>query len=92
MLGALFAVQAMENFGAPIDEINEVIWGRIAPGVGLTLLIGNFYYTWMAIRLANVHGRPYTAQPYGLNTPQAFAFVFNVMCKYMVRENILFFV
>lgn len=72
----------MKSFGAPIEEINDVIWGRIVPGVGITLLIGNTYYTWMGIRLTNRWGRPYTAQPYGLNTPQAFAFVFNVMCTY----------
>ena len=80
LLGALFAVQNMAGFGAPIDDINDVVWGRIVPGVGITLLIGNAYYTWMAIRLTNRWGRPYTAQPYGLNTPQAFAFVYNVMC------------
>jgi adenine/guanine/hypoxanthine permease len=81
LLGALFAVQNMENFGVPISAINSIIWGRIVPGVGITLLTGNAYYTWMGIRLTNRWGRPYTAQPYGLNTPQAFAFVFNVMCK-----------
>ena len=84
LLGALFAIQNMANFdGVPADaqEIEQVVWGKIVPGVGLTLLLGNAYYTWMGIRLTNQHGRPYTAQPYGLNTPQAFAFVFNVMCK-----------
>lgn len=79
MLGALFAVQAMEGFGAPKDDLDNVIWGRIVPGVGITLFTGNVYYTWMGIRLTNKWGRPYTAQPYGLNTPQAFAFVYNVM-------------
>jgi AGZA family xanthine/uracil permease-like MFS transporter len=71
----------MANFGAPKDDIDQVIWEKIVPGVGLTLLLGNAYYTWMGIRLTNRWGRPYTAQPYGLNTPQAFAFVFNVLCK-----------
>jgi AGZA family xanthine/uracil permease-like MFS transporter len=71
----------MANFGAPKDDIDQVIWGKIVPGVGLTLFLGNAYYTWMGIRLTNRWGRPYTAQPYGINTPQAFAFVFNVMCK-----------
>ena len=83
LLGALFAVQAINNFAAPTDittEINNVVWGKIVPGVGFTLCLGNIYYSWMAIRLTKKYGRPYTAQPYGLNTPQAFAFVFNVMC------------
>jgi len=62
----------MKNFGAPSDTVNEIVWGKIVPGVGVTLLAGNLYYTWQAIRLTNTWGRPYTAQPYGLNTPAAF--------------------
>ena len=81
LLGALFAIQDMANFGAPLSDINGVVWGKIVPGVGLTMVLGNCYYTWQAIRLTNTWGRPYTAQPYGLNTPAAFAFVFNIMCK-----------
>lgn len=81
LLGALFAIQDMANFGAPTEEINNVVWGRIVPGVGMTMVAGNAYYTWQAIRLTKTWGRPYTAQPYGLNTPAAFAFVFNIMCK-----------
>lgn len=75
LLGALFAIQDMKNFGAPVEDINRVVWGKIVPGVGLTLIVGNMYYTWQAIRLTKRWGRPYTAQPYGLNTPAAFAFV-----------------
>jgi mannose/fructose/N-acetylgalactosamine-specific phosphotransferase system component IIC len=89
LLGALFAVQAIGNFAMPTDisnEINGVIWGKIVPGVGFTLCLGNVYYSWMAIRLTKKYGRPYTAQPYGLNTPQAFAFVFNVMCTYTLDK------
>ena len=69
----------MANFGVPADDINKIVWGKIVPGVGLTLVLGNAYYTWQAIRLTKSWGRPYTAQPYGLNTPAAFAFVFNIM-------------
>ncbi|CAB9503591.1 Inherit from COG: Xanthine uracil vitamin C permease [Seminavis robusta] len=79
LLGALFAIQDMRNFGAPMDSINDIIWARIVPGVGLTMVLGNAYYSWQAIRLTKAWGRPYTAQPYGLNTPAAFAFVFNIM-------------
>lgn len=93
LLGALFAVQAIATFAVPTDitnEINNVVWGKIVPGVGFTLCLGNIYYSWMAIRLTKKYGRPYTAQPYGLNTPQAFAFVFNVMCTYSIpRQNLI---
>jgi AGZA family xanthine/uracil permease-like MFS transporter len=82
LLGALFAIQNMSNFGVDPDQINQIVWGKIVPGVGLTLIIGNLYYSWQSIRMTNKHGRPYTAQPYGINTPAAFAFVFNIMCMY----------
>jgi hypothetical protein len=80
LLGALFAIQNMSVFDVPMEDIENVIWGKIMPGVGITLVLGNSYYSWLAIRLSNRWGRPYTAQPYGLNTPAAFAFVFNIMC------------
>lgn len=78
----------MQTFGVPIDDLNNTIWARIVPGIGLSLLLGNLYYPWMAIRLTNRYGRPYTAQPYGINTPSAFAFVYNVMCKYSLKQEI----
>lgn len=62
-----------------IGVINDVVFGKIVPGVGITLVIGNVYYSWQAVRLTNTWGRQYTAQPYGLNTPAAFAFVFNII-------------
>lgn len=40
LLGALFAVQGMVGFGVPKDDINQIVWGKIVPGVGLTLLLG----------------------------------------------------
>lgn len=73
LLGALFAVQNMENFGVSRSVIDGVVWGRLVPGVGVTLFVGNIYYSWQAIRLTNKWGRQYTAQPYGLNTPAAFS-------------------
>lgn len=84
LLGALFAIQGLANLGdisADLDVVNYYIFGKIVPGVGVTLLIGNIYYSWQACRLTNRWGRQYTAQPYGLNTPAAFSFVFNIMCK-----------
>lgn len=59
--------------------MNEYIWGKIVPGIGITLVVGNVYYTWQAIRMSIRCGRQYTAQPYGLNTPGAFAFIFNII-------------
>ena len=53
LLGALFAVQALTTFGdiAVSQEVmTEYVWGRIVPGVGITLVLGNIYYSWQAIR------------------------------------------
>ena len=55
--------------------------------VGVTLFAGNVYYSWQAIRLTNLHGRQYTAQPYGLNTPAAFSFVFNIIYAVFFQEG-----
>jgi AGZA family xanthine/uracil permease-like MFS transporter len=90
LLGALFAIQALGNFGdisVSQEVLNEYVWGKIVPGVGVTLLVGNIYYSWQAIRLTNTHGRQYTAQPYGLNTPAAFAFVFNIIYTVFFTEG-----
>ncbi|KAL3893403.1 MAG: hypothetical protein SGARI_008196 [Bacillariaceae sp.] len=43
------------------------------------LFLGNIYYTWQAIRLANKYQRAYTAQPYGLNTAGGFPFIFGII-------------
>jgi AGZA family xanthine/uracil permease-like MFS transporter len=67
------------SFGVDVNDINEVAYNRVIPGVGLTLLFGNLYYSWQSIRMTKSTGHSYTAQPYGINTPAAFAFVFNIM-------------
>lgn len=85
LLGALFALQGLSNKSAfgdiavSSETMNEYLWGHIVPGVGVTLFLGNVYYSWQAIRLTNKYGRQYTAQPYGLNTPAAFSFIFNII-------------
>lgn len=79
LLGAVFAIYGLKGTGVSDETLNTVIFGKIVPGVGVSLFIGNVYYSWQAIRLTNKYGRQYTAQPYGLNTPAAFAFVFNII-------------
>jgi adenine/guanine/hypoxanthine permease len=38
-------------------------------------------------RMSTKYGRQYTAQPYGLNTPAAFAFIFNIMYTVFFAEG-----
>jgi AGZA family xanthine/uracil permease-like MFS transporter len=54
--------------------------GTVLPGVALSIIAGNLFYGWQALRLARKEGRDdVTALPYGINTVSLFAYVFLVM-------------
>ena len=58
----------------------ELIYGRILPGIALSLIVGNGYYSWLAYQKGKELGRDdITALPYGINTVSLFAYVFLVM-------------
>lgn len=57
----------------------ELLFGKILPGVAISLLIGNLYYAWQAKQLSLKTGQPTTALPYGVNTVSLFAYVLFVM-------------
>lgn len=57
-----------------------LVYGRILPGVALSLIVGNFYYSWLAYQQSKKETRDdITALPYGINTVSLFAYVFLVM-------------
>ncbi|MFM1842574.1 MAG: hypothetical protein RLZZ490_1310 [Cyanobacteriota bacterium] len=57
-----------------------LIYGHILPSITLSLIVGNFYYSWLAYRLGKAAQRDdMTALPYGINTVSLFAYVFLVM-------------
>jgi AGZA family xanthine/uracil permease-like MFS transporter len=57
-----------------------IIYGRILPGIALSLVVGNSYYSWLAYRQGKKHDRDdFTALPYGINTVSLFAYIFLVM-------------
>jgi len=59
---------------------DALVLGTILPGAGVSLLVGNLFYAWQAIRLARTESRDdVCALPYGINTVTVFAFVFLVM-------------
>jgi AGZA family xanthine/uracil permease-like MFS transporter len=59
---------------------DELLYGRVLPGVALSLVVGNLYYAWSARRLAVATGRDdVCALPYGINTVSLLAHVFLVM-------------
>lgn len=57
-----------------------LVYGRILPGVALSLIVGNGYYSWLAYQQGQRQQRDdLTALPYGINTVSLFAYVFLVM-------------
>ena len=62
--------------GFPLD----LVLHTILPGAALSIVFGNFFYSWQSQRLSATTGRrDVTALPYGINTVSLFAFVFLVM-------------
>jgi len=58
---------------------NDFVYKNMMPGVGISLFFGNVYYALQASRKAAETGdMNVTAQPYGINTPGAFAKVFGI--------------
>jgi len=58
----------------------SAVYGRLLPGITVSLLVGNLFYAWQARRLSLATGRgDVCALPYGINTPSVFAFVLLVM-------------
>ncbi len=59
---------------------NALIHGRILPAAAVSLLVGNLFYSWQAMRLGRASGRDdVCALPYGINTVSLFAHVLLVM-------------
>ena len=62
--------------GFPLALVLETI----LPGAALSIVVGNFFYSWQSQRLSAATGRrDVTALPYGINTVSLFAFVLLVM-------------
>jgi adenine/guanine/hypoxanthine permease len=58
----------------------SLVYGRILPGVGVSLVVGNLYYAHQARRLQQAsHRVDVCALPYGINTVTLIGFVFLVM-------------
>lgn len=56
------------------------LFGTVLPGVAISVILGNLFYAWQAVRLGRRENREdVTALPYGINTVSLFAFVFFVM-------------
>jgi len=59
---------------------DAIIFERILPGVAVSLVFGNLFYAWHAVRVARRDGNARcTALPYGINTPSMFAYIFFII-------------
>jgi AGZA family xanthine/uracil permease-like MFS transporter len=57
----------------------QLVVGRILPGIAVSLVAGNLFYAWQARRLSRETGRSVTALPFGVNTVSLFAFIFFIL-------------
>ncbi len=58
----------------------EMLFGRVVPGLVLSLAFGNISFAYMAYRLAKKEGRDnVTAVPYGISVPHYFLVTFAIM-------------
>lgn len=59
---------------------SDIVFGRIVPGLVLSIAVGNIYYAYQGWRLSRREGRSdVTAVPYGVSVPHYFIVVFAVM-------------
>ena len=59
---------------------DEVVFGKILPGLGVSLVAGLSFYAYQAYKLAQKEQRDdVTALPYGISTPVLFIYLFGVL-------------
>lgn len=64
------------------------VFGTILPALGVALVLGNIYYTFLARRLARREGRSdVTALPYGPSVPHMFIVIFVIMLPIYLRTK-----
>lgn len=67
---------------------DELVVGRILPGVAVSLLVGNIFYAYQAKSLALKTGsNDVTALPYGVNTVSLFAYILFVIKPVMEQTG-----
>ncbi len=69
----IFALQGM-------GWSDELIFGRVIPGLSIGLMVSGFYYSYMAHKLSKKEGRAdITALPSGVSTPAMFVILYGVI-------------
>ena len=61
---------------------DKIVFGAVIPGMSIGLMLGCFYYAFMARRLSQKEGRAdVTALPSGVSTPAMFVFLYGLVCR-----------
>jgi len=77
-LANMIIVSGVSTFVLKIP--GEIVFGRILPALGVSLVLGLGFYAWLARRIAVREGRDdVTALPYGISTPILFVYLFLIM-------------
>ncbi|MGB8504867.1 MAG: regulator, partial [Mycobacterium sp.] len=64
------------------------VFGAVLPAMGIALVVGNVYYTFLARRLARRENRTdVTAMPYGPSVPHMFIVTFVIMLPIYLRTS-----
>ncbi len=72
----VLVISTLKGFGWS----DELVFGRVIPGICTGMLVSGLYYTFMAIKLARKeHRTNVTALPFGLSTPVAVVYLFGVI-------------
>ena len=83
---ANFVVIAISLIG--MGYPTRIVYGRVIPGAAISVLFGNFYYAYMAKKLAEKENRSdVTALSYGISTPVMFIYLFGVMAPALTLTN-----
>src|SRR5690242_21065973 len=90
-LGFNILVNVLTLTGLMIGVINVPagdVLGTVLPALGVALILGNLYYTFLARRLARRENRTdVTALPYGPSVPHMFIVIFVVMLPVFIESN-----
>lgn len=72
----IIIIYALQGIGWP----DELIYGRVVPGLSIGLMLSGFVYAWMGRNLAKKTGRAdVTALPSGVSTPAMFVYLYGVI-------------
>lgn len=79
LMSTTYAVVFAPATDAQAAEANDIIYQRIIPGLGVSVLIGGLFYAIQGAMLSAKEERLATALPYGINTPGSFAVLFGII-------------